>query len=133
MAAKKEAIKVGSPAPDFTLKDHNGADFRLSESKGRRVILSFHPLAWTGVCAGQMQALERNVGVMNAVGYVVYVISIQTAYVPAVCVIVHQILVIKRDGNAGCWIMVAGGRSIAGVAAAERCVKMGPANTLLVT
>ena len=81
----------------------------------------------------RLSVLERNVGVMNAVGYVVRVISIQTAYVPAVCVIVHQILVSKKGGSAGCWIMVAGGRSIAGVAAAERCVKMGPANTLLVT
>jgi peroxiredoxin len=78
MAAEKEAIKVGTPAPDFTLKDHNGADFRLSESKGGRVILSFHPLAWTGVCADQMQALERNVGVFTSLNTVAVGINIDS-------------------------------------------------------
>ena len=78
MAAKKEAIKLGSTAPDFTLKDHNGADFRLSGAKGKRVILSFHPLAWTGVCADQMQALERNMGVFTSLNTVAVGISVDS-------------------------------------------------------
>ena len=51
---------VGDKAPDFSLKDHNGKEIRLAGLKGKKVLLSFHPLAWTGVCAKQMQALEAN-------------------------------------------------------------------------
>ena len=50
----------GTAAPDFTLKDQNGQEFKLSAFRGKRVLLSFHPLAWTGVCAKQMQSLEAN-------------------------------------------------------------------------
>ena len=50
----------GTPAPDFTLKDQNGQEFKLSSFRGKRVLLSFHPLAWTSVCAKQMQSLEAN-------------------------------------------------------------------------
>ena len=53
-------LTVGDMAPDFTLKDHNGEEFRLSDFIGKRVLLSFHPLGWTGVCAQQMQSLEEN-------------------------------------------------------------------------
>ena len=42
-------IEVGSKAPDFTLKDQNGKTVRLSFLKGKRVLLSFRPLAWTPV------------------------------------------------------------------------------------
>jgi peroxiredoxin len=53
-------IKKGEKAPDFILKDQNGKEVRLSDFKGKKVLLSFHPLAWTSVCAKQMQSLEKN-------------------------------------------------------------------------
>jgi peroxiredoxin len=53
-------IAVGSKAPDFILKDHNGKQVQLSALKGKKVLLSFHPLAWTKVCAEQMKSLEAN-------------------------------------------------------------------------
>jgi len=53
-------IQAGDLAPDFVLMDHKNKEFRLSDYKGKRVILSFHPLAWTSVCAQQMQSLDRN-------------------------------------------------------------------------
>jgi peroxiredoxin len=45
---------------DFALKDQDGETFHLSAHRGKKVVLSFHPLAWTGVCAGQMLSLEEN-------------------------------------------------------------------------
>jgi peroxiredoxin len=57
---KKQIIKIGDKAPDFTLDDHNEKPFRLSDIKGKKILLSFHPLAWTSVCAQQMQSLEEN-------------------------------------------------------------------------
>ncbi|MGQ9582818.1 MAG: redoxin domain-containing protein [Thermoplasmatota archaeon] len=51
---------MGDIAPDFRLMDHRGREVSLSGLRGRRVLLSFHPLAWTGVCARQMKGLERS-------------------------------------------------------------------------
>jgi len=57
---KQVPPKVGDIGPDFTLRDHNSQEVKLSELMGKRVLLSFHPMAWTEVCAMQMQALEEN-------------------------------------------------------------------------
>lgn len=53
-------IKVGSKAPDFALKDQNGKIVKLSSLTGKKVLLSFRPLAWTAVCHDQMISLEEN-------------------------------------------------------------------------
>jgi len=53
-------ILVGGIAPDFVLKDNRNKDVKLSDFKGKKVLLSFHPLAWTKVCAEQMKSLEKN-------------------------------------------------------------------------
>ncbi|NJE61152.1 peroxiredoxin [Thermococcus sp. 21S7] len=53
-------MEIGEYAPDFVLKDQSGEDFRLSDFRGKKVLLSFHPLAWTGICEKQMKALEEN-------------------------------------------------------------------------
>jgi len=42
---------VGSPAPDFTLKDQNQQDVSLSSFRGKkRVVIVFYPLDWSPVC-----------------------------------------------------------------------------------
>lgn len=53
-------IQVNQEAIDFTLKDQNKEEVKLSELKGKKVILSWHPLAYTPVCTDQMRSLERN-------------------------------------------------------------------------
>ncbi len=53
-------IEIGSKAPDFVLKDQNGKPVKLSSFKGKKVLLSFRPLAWTAVCHDQMRSLEEN-------------------------------------------------------------------------
>lgn len=53
-------VKKGDKAKDFVLKDQDGNEVRLSDFKNKKVLLSFHPLAWTGICAKQMQSLEQN-------------------------------------------------------------------------
>lgn len=52
------SLKAGDQAPDFTLKNQYGQDISLSSFKGKKVLLSFHPLAWTSICEIQMRALE---------------------------------------------------------------------------
>ena len=53
-------IEKGVSAPDFTLEDTQEQEVRLSDLKGKKVLLSWHPLAWTGVCLDQMRSLEVN-------------------------------------------------------------------------
>lgn len=53
-------VKVTDKAPDFKLKDQNKEEISLESLKGKKVILSWHPLAFTSVCTDQMRALERN-------------------------------------------------------------------------
>jgi peroxiredoxin len=57
---KTQTVRIGSKALDFILDDHNEKPFKLSEFKGKKILLSFHPLAWTSVCAQQMKSLEEN-------------------------------------------------------------------------
>ena len=49
---------VNTPAPDFTLKDGNGADWRLSDHRGKVVVLLFYPGDETPVCTRQMCSLR---------------------------------------------------------------------------
>ena len=51
-------LAIGSIAPEFNLKDQDGNVIQLSKLRGKKVLLSFHPLAWTSVCADQMKSLE---------------------------------------------------------------------------
>lgn len=53
-------LKTGDLAPDFELPNLNNETVKLSDFRDKKnVILSFHPLAWTGVCAVQMQNLNE--------------------------------------------------------------------------
>ena len=54
-----EHTLLDKKAFDFSLKDHNKQIFKLSDFEGKKILLSFHPLAWTSVCAEQMKSLER--------------------------------------------------------------------------
>jgi len=47
---------VGSPAPDFTLPSTSGKDVTLSAFRGRKVLLAFFPLAFTGTCTSELCA-----------------------------------------------------------------------------
>jgi peroxiredoxin len=42
-------LKVGKQAPDFSLKNHLGEVVKLSDYRGKNVVLAFFPLAWTPV------------------------------------------------------------------------------------
>jgi peroxiredoxin/glutaredoxin len=52
------ALKVGQMAPDFTLTSHTGASVKLSDYRGKNVVLVFFPLAWTPVWTGQIPSYE---------------------------------------------------------------------------
>ncbi|MGD8538859.1 MAG: peroxiredoxin [Candidatus Aminicenantes bacterium] len=74
----EKKINVGDDAPDFTLRDQHNQEFTLSDLKGKNVLLSFHPLAWTGVCAKQMKSLEDYKAVFDKSNTVAVGVSVDT-------------------------------------------------------
>src|SRR5258708_34471933 len=47
------AIAVGQAAPDFTLKDQGQKDVKLSDYRGKNVVIVFYPLDWSPVCTNE--------------------------------------------------------------------------------
>ena len=53
------AVEVGDQAPDFELKDQHGTPVKLSGFRGsKNVVLVFYPLAFSGVCSGELCAMR---------------------------------------------------------------------------
>ena len=53
------SVEIGEQAPDFELKDQHGTPVRLSSFQGsKNVVLVFYPLAFSGVCTGELCALR---------------------------------------------------------------------------
>lgn len=54
-------LEAGVEAPDFTLKDQNGQPVTLSDFRGaQNVLLVFFPLAFTGICQGELDEIRDN-------------------------------------------------------------------------
>jgi peroxiredoxin len=47
IATETKTLKVGDPAPDFTLRGHDGSEIMLSKLRGKRVVLAFFAFAFT--------------------------------------------------------------------------------------
>jgi peroxiredoxin len=75
---EKKDVKVGDRFKDFSLNDQDEKGFTLSEFKGKRVLLSFHPLAWTSVCSAQMKSLEKNKEAFDRLNTVAVGVSVDT-------------------------------------------------------
>jgi len=72
----RKRLKPGEKARNFGLTDQNKNQFKLSELKGKIAILSFHPLAWTPVCAEQMKSLEKNKSIFDELNAVAIGVNI---------------------------------------------------------
>jgi peroxiredoxin len=73
-------IKSGDKAPAFTLKNQHGEEISLASLKGQKVLLSFHPLAWTPVCEVQMKSLEIKKADLDKLNTVALGISVDSTY-----------------------------------------------------
>ena len=71
------ALKAGDEAPDFELRSHRGGTVKLSDFRGRKnVVVAFHPLAFTPVCATQMTNYQSELPALDAADTVVLGISV---------------------------------------------------------
>jgi peroxiredoxin len=53
-------IKVGETAPDFTLQNQEDWPWRLSDQKGKVVVLLWYPLDWSPTCEKEHCAVSQD-------------------------------------------------------------------------
>ena len=71
-------VEVGQPAPDFALPDQNGEPVRLSDLRGRRVVVYFYPKADTPGCTTQACGIRDHAADYDAADAVVLGVSPDT-------------------------------------------------------
>ncbi len=72
----EKTVRTGAKIDDFVLPDQHGNDFDSGKREGKKLLLSFHPLAWTSVCREQMKRLEAKHGEFEALNTVPLGISV---------------------------------------------------------
>ncbi|MEV4275796.1 peroxiredoxin [Actinoplanes xinjiangensis] len=74
-------IDVGTPAPDFLLKDQNNQEVRLSDFRGRKaVLLVFYPLAFSRRCHGELTEIQQNLTDYTGDHLQVLTVSVDSVY-----------------------------------------------------
>jgi len=71
-------VDVGDPAPDFELPGSGGRMYRLSEYRGRNVVLAFYPGDATTVCTKQFCSYRDKADRLDELGAEVLGISPQS-------------------------------------------------------
>ncbi len=71
---------VGEAAPDFELLNQFGEPVRLSELRGRNVVLVFFPFAFSGICTGELCEIRDNLALFEDADAVVLGISVDSKF-----------------------------------------------------
>jgi thioredoxin-dependent peroxiredoxin len=69
------ALQAGDKAPDFTVNDQDGNSVKLSDLKGKKVVLYFYPKDMTPGCTAEACNLRDNYRLMQKQGYEVLGVS----------------------------------------------------------
>lgn len=69
------SLSVGMPAPSFEAKDQNGNTIKLSDFKGKKVVLYFYPKDATPGCTAQACNLRDNYEALQKAGFIVLGVS----------------------------------------------------------
>ena len=77
---KEMSLKIGDQAPEFVLPDQDGNAIDTKEFDCQNILLSFHPLAFTGVCEIQMKTLELKKKELDELNTVALGISVDSMY-----------------------------------------------------
>ena len=73
-------IKPGSPAPDFSLPNHEGKEVSLADFRGRKVMLVFYPLDFSPVCTDQLSLYQEVLGQIEELGASLVGISVDSTW-----------------------------------------------------
>lgn len=74
------SLQLNQKAPDFTLHNTVKAEIKLSDQKGKNVLLLFFPLAFTSTCTAELCSVRDNYAVYNGLNAVVFGISVDTLF-----------------------------------------------------
>lgn len=74
------ALQVGDKAPDFKLLSTDLKDVSLSDYKGRKLVVHFFPLAFTGVCTAQLCTMRDSFGYYQGMNADVVGISVDSPF-----------------------------------------------------
>lgn len=69
------SLQVGDAAPDFAVNDQSGSPVKLSDFKGKKVVLYFYPKDNTPGCTAEACNLRDNYQALLKAGYVVLGVS----------------------------------------------------------
>ncbi|MEX2093290.1 MAG: peroxiredoxin [Pirellulales bacterium] len=58
-AIAAESLKVGEPAPDFEMVGSDGKTYKLSDLKGKAVVVAWYPRAFTGGCTKECKSFTE--------------------------------------------------------------------------
>jgi peroxiredoxin len=74
-------IEVGDEAPDFTLRDQNNEEVTLSSFRGKQaVLIIFYPLAFTGICTGELCVVRDDLPTFQNDDVQVMTVSVDSTY-----------------------------------------------------
>ena len=71
-------MNVGDKAPDLLGKDENGKEIRLSDYKGKKVVLYFYPKDSTPGCTAEACSMRDNYTELQKAGYVIIGVSVDS-------------------------------------------------------
>jgi peroxiredoxin len=72
--------QVGDEAPDFSCHNEHGEQVRLSQLRGRNVLLVFYPFAFSGVCSNELAELRDALPKFAETGTEVLAVSCDPVY-----------------------------------------------------
>jgi thioredoxin-dependent peroxiredoxin len=70
--------EAGKPAPDFTLPSQDGTPVKLSDFKGKWVVLYFYPKDFTGGCTLEAQNFQKDLAKYKAEKAVILGVSVDS-------------------------------------------------------
>lgn len=74
------APKTGQLAPDFELLNQYGEPVRLSDFRGRNVVVVFYPFAFSGICTGELCEIRDNISAFEDSNATVLAISVDSKF-----------------------------------------------------
>src|SRR3989344_2021219 len=73
-------INIGQETPDFTLVNQDGKEVKLSDFRGKNVILAFYPFDFSPVCTVEFGCFEQDLSKLNDLNAQVLGISVDSKY-----------------------------------------------------
>jgi peroxiredoxin len=74
------SLQTGQPAPQFTLVSTQLKEVSLSDFKGKKVVLHFFPMAFTGTCTTQLCTMRDSFGYYDGLNAVILGISVDSPF-----------------------------------------------------